>query len=286
MYTAHVLVVFLGLVSACIGADVASPGVALFWTHAATGRSDAATPMHITKGVRAEFVGTFLKEKKMDYHAVAVLAPAEAGSSFLENDAITGAFKASPHQTTINTIYKSDSGVSLGSSVAGAKGEVQEVTLAEFAQALGKKNVGGNVPTYRVSVHNSASDVAALASLSSASAEAKVLFVSYTEPQASAPAAATNFQQKKRALAGDDGDDADEAVVDTTDSHSIYYSPEGATWSMYYADTYLYITPDIFTGLMTGLFMLAVILVGLNCMGQIQGITYFYDKLPPVGREA
>ena len=72
--------------------------------------------------------------------------------------------------------------------------------------------------------------------------------------------------------------------TDTTDGD--YYLPEGSEYSIYYADTYLYLTPDIFTGLLTSIFMAFVVLVGLSCMGSIQGMTSFYNKIPSVGREA
>lgn len=72
--------------------------------------------------------------------------------------------------------------------------------------------------------------------------------------------------------------------TDTTDGD--YYLPEGSEYSIYYADTYLYLTPDIFTGLLTSIFMAFVVLVGLSCTGSIQGMSSFYDKIPAVGREA
>ena len=67
---------------------------------------------------------------------------------------------------------------------------------------------------------------------------------------------------------------------------SKYYLPEGTEFSIYSADTYLYITPDIFTGLMTGLFIFFVLFIGLSCLNSVQGITYFYGKVPIVGKEA
>lgn len=64
------------------------------------------------------------------------------------------------------------------------------------------------------------------------------------------------------------------------------YKPEGAEYSIYYAGQYLYITPDIFTGLLTSLFIAFTLLTGLSCLGSIQGMSSFYDKLPVVGKEA
>ena len=57
-------------------------------------------------------------------------------------------------------------------------------------------------------------------------------------------------------------------------------------FSMYKDGTYLYITPDIFTGLVTGLFCAFVLIVGFGCLGGIQGPGTFVAKGPDVGREA
>ena len=76
------------------------------------------------------------------------------------------------------------------------------------------------------------------------------------------------------------------ASTSASDITSKYYSPEGGEYAIYYADTYLYITPDIFTGLLTGIFMFFVALIGLNCLGAIQGNTTYVEKLPIVGKEA
>lgn len=65
----------------------------------------------------------------------------------------------------------------------------------------------------------------------------------------------------------------------------IYFEPEGTEFSIYYANTYLYITPDIFTGLLTGLFISAVLFIGLNCLGSVQGMYSFAEKSPTIGRE-
>lgn len=67
--------------------------------------------------------------------------------------------------------------------------------------------------------------------------------------------------------------------------NSIYYKPEGGEYAIYYADTYLYITPDIFTGIMTGLFMFFVLYTGYSCLGSIQGASSFVMKPIPNGKE-
>jgi hypothetical protein len=72
----------------------------------------------------------------------------------------------------------------------------------------------------------------------------------------------------------------------TSSSGLNLYKPAGAEYSIYYGGTYLYITPDIFTGLMTSIFIFFVLLLGYSCLGGIQTPSTFSTKIPPVGREA
>ena len=55
---------------------------------------------------------------------------------------------------------------------------------------------------------------------------------------------------------------------------------------IYYDEKYLLVTPDIVTGVMTGLFFLAVGVLGLCCLGDIQGPGSFVNQNPTVGKEA
>jgi hypothetical protein len=57
-------------------------------------------------------------------------------------------------------------------------------------------------------------------------------------------------------------------------------------FSIYYDEKYLLVTPDIVTGVMTGLFFLAVGVLGLCCLGDIQGPGSFVNQNPTVGKEA
>ena len=71
-----------------------------------------------------------------------------------------------------------------------------------------------------------------------------------------------------------------------TTTGNLDYLPEGSEYSIYYKGTYLYITPDIFTGLLTGLFIAFTVYIGMGCLGAIQTPSSFNSKVPPVGREA
>jgi hypothetical protein len=102
-----------------------------------------------------------------------------------------------------------------------------------------------------------------------------ISFVALDEPSANARAP-TRKAHYSRLLTSSSSDVSD----------GPYYSPEGAEFSIYFADTYLYITPDIFTGIMCGLFIFFTILIGLSCLSAIQTPSSFATKNPAVGREA
>lgn len=71
----------------------------------------------------------------------------------------------------------------------------------------------------------------------------------------------------------------------STDPTNSTYLPEGTEFSIYYNNQYLYITPDIFTGLMTGLFMFFVVYFGFSCLGEIKGNNTYASKMPTLGKE-
>jgi hypothetical protein len=48
---------------------------------------------------------------------------------------------------------------------------------------------------------------------------------------------------------------------------------------------YVYMTPDLLAGILTGLLLVMIILIGLNCLGSIQTPSQFSDKPPPSSRE-
>mmetsp|Transcript_32675 Transcript_32675/g.79406 ORF Transcript_32675/g.79406 Transcript_32675/m.79406 type:complete len:332 (-) Transcript_32675:176-1171(-) len=49
---------------------------------------------------------------------------------------------------------------------------------------------------------------------------------------------------------------------------------------------YVYMTPNIFAGLLFMLLFLVITWIGVSCMGAIQGQDTFTDKMPSIGREA
>jgi len=97
--------------------------------------------------------------------------------------------------------------------------------------------------------------------------EKNALIIGLQEPQRAAPMTKGHYTR----------------LLQTTDTTN--YNPAGTEFTIYYQNTYLYLTPDLFTGLMTFLFCSVVLLIGFGCMNQIQGPSQFVHIMPTLGKE-
>jgi hypothetical protein len=261
--------------------ELAVPGKALLWTN---GNSDSKID-YITKSVTSNFVSSLVELKSQNVEVVAIFK--SEGNSLVSDSKILDAFKTGKDQTAVTYIYQQPSQSSVTSIQDSIKKNalprnIETISFSDFIAKISDVNGPLNnqkVDSFEVVVKSS-DDISSLKTLLETKS-GKVLFVAVSEPTANAalpvkvevPVATSS----NRKLA---------AASSSLNTEGIYYKPEGAEYSIYYADTYLYITPDIFTGLMTGLFFFFVILIGTSCLGSIQGMSLFYDKTPPVGREA
>jgi len=194
---------------------------------------------------------------------------------------VSNALSKAPIQQGINYVYPENNqklADSLMKQIDTAH-TVRRMPLPDLEQEI-KSNPGmlsdGKVDLIHAFTSDAMFDLASSELLQS---DKRVLFIAIDEPQH-----VDKLEAKKSRRLG-----SFSRILSTTSSNiidGIYYKPEGAEYSIYYADTYLYITPDIFTGLMTFLFFTTVALLGLSCLGSIQGMSSFYDKLPVVGKEA
>jgi len=75
--------------------------------------------------------------------------------------------------------------------------------------------------------------------------------------------------RKGRRLDEDNGDD--NTSSDNSDMAGVYY---------------VFMTPNIFAGLLFGLLFIVVTYIGINCMGMISGQDVYVSKMPTIGREA
>jgi hypothetical protein len=244
------------------------PGKAILWTNIADPQGQTKG-IEISKTVTSDAVGQILADNKENYDFLAVFSP-ENFKEFVSDKNVMNSFNDAAWKATIHTIYlpNSESGLqSIHNSIADNQ-PIVKISAEEFATiAARERDVSGTLQ-HHVATH----DIQSLSPLFSIK-DRRVLFVAYQEPESLVPERHAHFNRVLQDSSS------------TADSTSIYYKPEGAEYSIYYANTYLYITPDLFTGLMTAIFMVFVALIGVNCLGKVQGITSFYDKMPAVGRE-
>lgn len=260
---------FLVLCIFSVACAASLPGKAVFWTHHDAQIVSDSKTSHVTKSVTASHINDFVASNSKDFEVLAVLKP-ESGS-LVKHAAISDAFRASKAKTAFMNVYQERAQPRVNSIGNGVLADgAKKMTMKEFQEKCSHKDEGmmsnRQLDVVEVTVSSEA-DIKAAAFL-----EGKVLLAVFEEPalESVAPEAKGEFS---RLLSSDIED-------------GVYYKPEGAEYSIYYASSYLYITPDIFTGILTGIFMFFTILIGVTCLGSIQGMSMFYDKLPVVGKEA
>lgn len=259
-------ILVLCLVSVAYAAHM--PGKAVFWSHHNAQLVSDSTTSHVTKSVTAANVNDFVSKNSKDFEVLAILKP--QSGSLLGHATISDAFRSSKTKSAFVNVYQDKLQPNAKSLISSFMTQgAQKMTMKEFQEKCSKQEgmmSNGQMDVVEVAV-NSEEDIK-----SAAFVDGKVLLAAFDEPalESVAPEVKGEFS---RLLSSDVED-------------GIYYKPEGAEYSIYYADTYLYITPDILTGIITGIFFFFTILIGVTCLGSIQGMSMFYDKLPTVGKEA
>ncbi len=127
------------------------------------------------------------------------------------------------------------------------------------------------VDAFVVQLNGDENDLKTLQELTKFASTKNIAFVALEEPTSFAPAEEGDY---RRILNGWN--------IITEDD---LYLPEGTEWTIFYAGQFLYLTPELFTGLMTMIFMFFVGLIGFQCLGDVQGPSTFPNKLPPLGKE-
>jgi len=243
------------------------PGKALFWSHHDVELVQNDKTTHVTKSVTGTHINEFLSKNSKTYEALAILKLSAAAVSL---QSVNEAFHNSKSKVAFVNVYQ-DKAQPSASAISDSVGVPQKMTMKEFQDKCSSKSVmmtNGFMDIIEVSVESEEELKSA-----AASSNGNVLMAVYQEPTVDSFVPDSHPQGTARKLSDNISD-------------GKFYKPEGAEYSIYYADTYLYITPDIFTGLLTGLFFFFTILIGVSCLGKIQGMTTFYDKVPPVGKEA
>ena len=205
------------------------------------------------------------------------------GKSILSNPAVAHSIRSAPYSTILPSVYQTKQleDQQVAAQIQLERSELlknaEKVSLTDLNALVTRHDIltNGKTDAFVVTMSGHESELGSLSALADLAKSARpVTFIAVDESDSVASFPDTHAQYSRLLTATSN-------VID-----GIYYKPEGAEYAIYYADTYLYITPDIFTGVMTGLFMLFVVLIGLSCMGAIQGSSTFVHKIPPIGKEA
>lgn len=265
------MVLFLVLVIAAFASvsanSAVAPGKIFLWSPSGNRKGEK----HMTSSQHVSSAIDQIKNTISKYEAVVVFN--NVMRSTLDNADVKNSIKQAPFKNVISHVYLSDSkniNDNVRENLATESKDINTVSaVLKDLQANKGKLTNKKAEVYHVTFDPS-QHLESFNELETFANKRDILFIGIDEahPDAAAPRRLQNTNP------------------DPNDSTSIYYKPEGAEYAIYYADTYLYITPDIFTGLLTGLFFAFVLYTGISCLGGIQGMSSFYDKLPSVGREA
>mmetsp|Transcript_15670 Transcript_15670/g.15798 ORF Transcript_15670/g.15798 Transcript_15670/m.15798 type:complete len:278 (-) Transcript_15670:197-1030(-) len=149
-----------------------------------------------------------------------------------------------------------------------------QLTLSQLHEKVVSKSSplkNGVLDTYVVTLTGDSSEENEFKAISRSARSSSVVMMVADDPSALAPQAHAEYTTR---------------MLSSPFSYSSNGTWEGGEFSIYYQGKYLYLTPDIFTGLMTMLFFLVISLIGYNCLGSIQGPSTFANKLPALGKEA
>jgi hypothetical protein len=240
-----------------------TPGRALFWSST---RGDEATPAtYRSQSSTFTDVHNMLQDESLNKDLVVTFcSEQEETNEFFTSPHFSASVKGSDHAVLMPNVYHSrdNQGVSLCSQ--GRDSQVVSVdelltTLSTSAPAAHSRFM---VPL-TASTHASAPYDLLLAQLHQRNA----LIVGLQSPEVAAPASKGQYSRLLQS------------------NQDANYNPEGTEFTIYYQNTYLYLTPDLFTGLMTFLFCTFVFMTGFSCLNQIQGPSTFVHVMPTLGKE-
>jgi hypothetical protein len=272
------MLAFILILGLCIKLVESSGGAGkvAFWSLDSIGNK--ATKDYQTKSVDSKHVTRFLEENSGKYEKI-VLLKSQDSSSVLS--AVGDVFVASHTRTVMSSVHNSDlSSESIREQILATESfqDHKKVSMDDLMKEFSTTHESSReskVDTYEVTLDTKQDITSFFADMKQRTTQSPTLWIAVEESSLVAESG-----RRLEAVPGH------YSRILATTSSNMFYEPEGTEFSIYYADTYLYITPDIFTGLMTGLFVFFVLLVGLSCLGNIQGMNNFVDKLPVVGREA
>jgi len=295
-------------------------GQAVLWTPAAGSQVFPSTKYH-TATMQTHDLPAYVKQHVSGREGclVVLLHGAEekegVRQSALSVPAVVKSAHASYDAVMLNAIYQSSSaqkassaspaadalrsGVGTSSSVGSQSRQLR--TMQDLQLLLEARGAQAGSPRAHVEemveVTVGAADADAVQAVHAAISSGKagsVLLVAVVEPTAPAPAArAAAYDTATPATAAAAAVQAkiQRRVASTSTSSGAQtpeYRPSGTEFSIYHSQDYLYITPDIFTAIMTVAFIAVMMYLGLSCVDSIQGASSWTDEksVPPIGKEA
>lgn len=281
---------------------VATPGNAALWTHSSI--EDDRNKYSMQSG-KTEYVSKSMTTSKFiqqidsesSNNEVFVFLTSLNDENPLKHAAVIDSVKGSSRAIIMPSVYfeGSDGSIDELKKLSEAFKGARKMSLEDFHDHVSKsQNIFSNgvVDSFEVNLSGDISqDKVQLNDIvnNARNKRSSVLFATISEPSRLAMLPAVDGEYH-RVLGVVNTNNTSSSSSNTTyapsnSSTGIFYKPEGAEYSIYYADTYLYITPDIFTGLMTMLFMIFVLYMGLSCLNAVQGCSSFVSKPIPLGKE-
>lgn len=258
-----------------------APGRAILWSprpsdaHSSFPLIPHSSPTYKTQTTSVDDITSFINDAASTKELLVMFcSDKDATNEFYQLPAFSASIQQSGDATILPNVYHTVDAnkQSICQQVAG-NGGIQSVTASEMVSLMyNSKEIlnNGILDSYLVSIPTESSPTLnPFKELFELTPEGNTLFVALQNPTGTAPNSAGDYH---RLLTSDISEGND-------------YLPEGTEFSIYSQNTYLYLTPDIFTGLMTGLFMFFVLMIGFNCLGAIQGPATFAKTLPALGKE-
>ena len=253
--------------------DRGAPGRAIFWNVIHQTEDTNGNTVYRTADFMAPNLGEIVDEMSTGSDVV-VLLRKEDSASLVSHPWVSSSVKSSSRSLVMSSVYhpqaKSsaesvqkyimDSPVMQGAS---------HINVRDLKETLSGPQSSKQKKSYVVTLTGDVSEESDLQLISKLSRKLSILMIVSEEPKGMAPKSYAHYQR----------------VLTTPYTVSKNNTWEGGEYSIYYQGKYLYITPDIFTGSLTGLFFFFVLLIGFNCLSSIQGPGTFATKLPPLGKE-
>jgi hypothetical protein len=244
-----------------------TPGRALFWS--SRRGEDAAPATYRSQSSTFTDVHNMLQDESLNKDLVVTFcSEQEETNEFFTSPHFSASVKGADHAVMMPNVYHSleNQGVSLCAQARDSSAS-QVVTVDELLTTLSAPSPAEHsrfmIPL-SASTHTSAPYEQLLAQLHQKNA----LIVGLQSPEVAAPSTKGHYSRLLQ-----------------TNNQDSNYNPEGTEFTIYYQNTYLYLTPDLFTGLMTFLFCSFVFLTGFSCLNQIQGPSTFVHVMPTLGKE-